>query len=293
MLELSYTEADTIDALDTYLPDILKEGGKVAQRLRVEGLERTGKGTGTPKTDIVTSADFAAQRLILECLLDMGLSTSEIIAEESTPELTSRFKGKNGISIALDPINGTARFASGSPSWESIVTVTSKRRVIYACMHSPEIGHTLTINLIKGLREEGRDKLLHLFADIVRPTGRPLLLGQTDHKKICAMQNDDARLCALRNVLAHPDVAWVSGDNLLLPSGHRIGRDIAFVSGIVDGFLTHHPNAYDALIPAVYAHMTGGTVLSYGSNTFPDNLTEIYRGQHEVTYTGGYLAMRE
>lgn len=68
---------------------------------------------------IVTSADYAVQEAILECLLDEGLEDCGVEAEENTRSL-QRFRARAGAPIIfIDPIDGTLAFAMGCPRWES------------------------------------------------------------------------------------------------------------------------------------------------------------------------------
>jgi fructose-1,6-bisphosphatase/inositol monophosphatase family enzyme len=69
-------------------------------------------------TSILTSADQEVQEVILQYLLDCGLSNCTIQAEEETPSL-HKFNARSGTpTIFIDPIDGTLAYSMGCPNWE-------------------------------------------------------------------------------------------------------------------------------------------------------------------------------
>lgn len=108
---------ETFDAsLDDYslAAALVTEAGKLALRMRSEGL------TGTQKTsvsDIVTAADHAAERFIVDRLRELRPEDG-IVGEEG-----ASVDGSSGRSWVIDPVDGTYNFLSGSTYWCSALAL--------------------------------------------------------------------------------------------------------------------------------------------------------------------------
>jgi myo-inositol-1(or 4)-monophosphatase len=92
---------------------LVREAGQLAARMRVEGVDSAPK---TSVTDIVTTADHAAEKLIVDGLR-AGRPDDGIVGEEGTEHPGRR-------TWYVDPIDGTYNYATGVTLWCSAVGLT-------------------------------------------------------------------------------------------------------------------------------------------------------------------------
>ncbi|GAA1729640.1 inositol monophosphatase family protein [Aeromicrobium alkaliterrae] len=94
---------------------LVTDAARLAAEMRISGLEVARK---TSISDVVTDADHAAERLVVETLTrerpDDGL-----LGEEGT-----NTPGTSGRRWVIDPVDGTYNFASGSDYWCSAIALT-------------------------------------------------------------------------------------------------------------------------------------------------------------------------
>lgn len=93
---------------------LVREAGELAYRMRQEGV------TGTQKTsvsDVVTAADHAAEKLVVDTLRRLRPEDG-IIGEEGASHA-----GTSGRTWVIDPVDGTYNFLSGSTYWCSALAL--------------------------------------------------------------------------------------------------------------------------------------------------------------------------
>lgn len=103
-------------ALATYL---VREAGNLALDMRAEGMEalRAGASIKTGVSDIVTAADVAAEKFVVEALRAARPNDS-ILGEEG-----ASYQGSSNRVWVIDPVDGTFNFASGSSYWCSALAL--------------------------------------------------------------------------------------------------------------------------------------------------------------------------
>jgi myo-inositol-1(or 4)-monophosphatase len=104
-------------------------------RGRLEIQEKPGEG-------IVTNADFAAEKAALK-ILRKAYPDFAILSEESEPQ-----KGKCPGRFILDPLDGTANFARGFPTFSVSLAVEWNNELVAGVVFHPTTGETYTA--IKG-----------------------------------------------------------------------------------------------------------------------------------------------
>ncbi len=87
-------------------------------------------------TDLVTEADHAAERYIVEALTRERPDDS-IVAEEGSART-----GTSGISWVVDPLDGTVNYVYGIPQW--CVSIGIEGAVRAGVIHDPSRGETFT-----------------------------------------------------------------------------------------------------------------------------------------------------
>ena len=93
---------------------LVREAGALALAMRAEGL--TGKQK-TSVSDVVTAADQAAEKLVLETLRRLRPEDG-ILGEEGASH-----DGTSGRTWVIDPVDGTYNFLSGSTYWCSALAL--------------------------------------------------------------------------------------------------------------------------------------------------------------------------
>ena len=108
--------------------DLVREAGRLAHRMRADGLHAELK---TSFSDIVTAADRAAERLIVERLA-RERPDDAVVGEEGTDR-----PGSSGRSWIIDPVDGTYNFHSGLTWWCSALALTDADDVLLGAVFHP------------------------------------------------------------------------------------------------------------------------------------------------------------
>ena len=105
-------------------------GGLLAERAR-HGAEREVASKSTP-TDLVSEADVASQRAILELLRERRPDDGFVGEEEGRSE-----QGSSGLSWVVDPLDGTVNFLFGIPQWSVSVAVRDDAGTLAGAVYDP------------------------------------------------------------------------------------------------------------------------------------------------------------
>lgn len=108
--------------------DLVREAGRLAQRMRTGGIDAEQK---TSVSDLVTAADKAAERLIVE-RLRAERPDDAIVGEEGTDH-----PGTSGRAWVIDPVDGTYNFVHGFTWWCSAIALTDGDDVVLGAVHHP------------------------------------------------------------------------------------------------------------------------------------------------------------
>ena len=106
--------------------------------MRATAKSKNKFNTGVAGIDIVTEADTAVQEMILSEMAKTKLVECKLIAEEDTPSV-KKFKGTNGLVLALDPIDGTIIYASTGRFFSTIVSLYGKENFLYTFCNYPVV----------------------------------------------------------------------------------------------------------------------------------------------------------
>ena len=113
--------------------ELVEQAGALAARIRSKGLDVEEKTSGS---DVVTQADVAAERLIVE-RLTLERPDDAIVGEEGTSR-----PGTSGRTWVIDPVDGTYNFMRGSDWWCSAIALTGEEDVLLGAVHHPALGET-------------------------------------------------------------------------------------------------------------------------------------------------------
>jgi myo-inositol-1(or 4)-monophosphatase len=108
--------------------DLVREAGRLAARMRAEGLATHQK---TSVSDVVTAADRAAEELITDRLA-RERPHDAILGEEGTDR-----SGSSGRSWVIDPVDGTWNFVHGLTWWCSAIALRGPDDVLLGAVYHP------------------------------------------------------------------------------------------------------------------------------------------------------------
>lgn len=112
---------------------LVREAGALAHRMRSEGLEADTK---TSISDVVTAADHAAERLVVETLA-VERPEDGVLGEEGASRT-----GSSGRTWVIDPVDGTYNFVAGLDWWCSAIALTDGDELVLGAIHHPATGRT-------------------------------------------------------------------------------------------------------------------------------------------------------
>ena len=151
-----------IDLMKTLEPVFIK-AGKRALLLQSTASVNKKSDTGTYEIDVVTNADIEVQEMVLSELCRTELAECRLVAEEKTG-LANRFNPDGELLLAIDPIDGTYRYAAGKPIYSLIVSLQAPCLPLYTFAYYPAVdwAHRFIGNIHD---EMGKRPSLKLFAD--------------------------------------------------------------------------------------------------------------------------------
>lgn len=112
---------------------LVREAGTLAGRMRADGLAPERK---TSISDLVTAADRAAERLIVETLA-AERPDDGVLGEEGAARA-----GTSGRRWVIDPVDGTYNFVAGLDWWCSALALVDGDDLVLGAIHHPATGRT-------------------------------------------------------------------------------------------------------------------------------------------------------
>jgi len=112
---------------------LVRDAGTLAAKMRDAGLETATK---TSISDVVTAADHAAERLVVDTLA-VERAADGVLGEEGASHA-----GTSGRTWVIDPVDGTYNFVSGLDWWCSALALTDGDELVLGAVHHPATGHT-------------------------------------------------------------------------------------------------------------------------------------------------------
>ncbi|MCX6719868.1 MAG: hypothetical protein NTV36_02060 [Candidatus Staskawiczbacteria bacterium] len=249
------------------LEPTFRKAGELALKMRKTASSRNKFNTGVAGIDIVTEADTAVQEMILSEMAKTKLVECELIAEEDTL-LVPKFKGTNGLVLALDPIDGTAIFASTGRFYSTIITLHNKKDILYTFYNYPEVNWSRRIVGDK-IEEFGTLPKIKTKEDL-------------NLKKIIGSSKSQTKI--------DPELY-----KKIIDEGYEFrkfweitdesGAFTLFFSDTTAGYYMETPNPYDGLTALHYAKAKGCKV--YGAV----DISKTEPSDHGPHYSGWYLVL--
>ncbi|HEY0905407.1 MAG TPA: inositol monophosphatase family protein [Acidimicrobiales bacterium] len=108
--------------------DLVREAGELARGLLVSGL---AVDTKSSVSDVVTAADRAAERLVVDHLATFRPDDG-LLGEEGAERV-----GRSGRRWVIDPVDGTYNFVHGLPWWCSALALVDEGGPVLGAVHHP------------------------------------------------------------------------------------------------------------------------------------------------------------
>jgi myo-inositol-1(or 4)-monophosphatase len=205
---------------------------------RVKLHVKAAQGPADYRRDFVTRADLAAERTILAVLNRCRLRASVVSEERSPVQRSSPF------TWVVDPLDGTANFATGVPYFAVSIALFEHRHPIVAAVLDPLRGDLFSAVIGGGVKVNGSSPRRR-----ARPSGPLVLFGLGRRRREAA--------ASLRTAVA------------LLPSGvfglRMLGSaalDLAAVAaGTAEVFYHRSVSSWDIAAGVLLVREAGGTVL--------------------------------
>ncbi len=226
--------ADGRSALDVAL-EAARAAGDIIRGGWDSDLQITFKG----RNDIVTDADVAAEKAVLEILTN-AFPDFGILAEESQPiDKTSPYRW------IVDPLDGTRNYAQAIPHFCTMVALAEGEEVIAGVIYDPVREETFTAALGQGAFLNGAPITVSDTLEVSRA-----LLG-------CDLGYVDTRAGEALDLIRHlwpglVSVRWMGSSGLGLAYA---------ASGRVDLYFHHSLSPWDLAVGLILVKEAGGVVL--------------------------------
>lgn len=129
---------DAIDRALARVPDLLREAAERIILPRYQTLASNEIREKTSADDLVTIADEESEALLTDGLLKL-LPGSVVVGEEAAAadaSVLDRLGGQEPVWV-IDPLDGTANFAAGNPTFAVMVALVRNNETVAACVYDP------------------------------------------------------------------------------------------------------------------------------------------------------------
>lgn len=135
----------------TLASGLAERAGELVHRKRADFLSEPALATKSSPTDLVTEADRAAERLIVEGILAERPGDA-ILGEEGGQQ----GRGDTGVRWVIDPIDGTVNYVYGQPHYAVSIAAEIEGRSVVGVVLNPATGERWTAIAGEGAWRNGR-----------------------------------------------------------------------------------------------------------------------------------------
>ena len=197
--------------------------------------------------DLVTSADLAAERVVLE-LLSAATPEIGILAEESGMQ-----QGDTELCWCVDPLDGTTNFAHGYPFFACSVGLTWKNKPVLGAVAVPFLKELFWASPGEGAFCNNQPIQVSFCTSLLDS----LLVTGFAYDRHTRLENNYAEFC------------WLTHRTRGVRRGGAAAVDLAFVAaGRLDGYWEHGLSAWDLAAGVALVDIAGGTITSLDGSTF-------------------------
>lgn len=253
--------------------DLARRAGEVVLDLQRRGLEDYGIRTKRTPLDLLTAADLASERLIVDAIR-ARFPEHGIYAEESA---TGQPPETEWLWL-IDPIDGTTNYAHAVPLFAINIALAHFQSVVLGITYEPASGRMHWAERGSGawLRQEDQDRRLHVTA--TGDLGHSLLATGFPVDRLTNRDNNLQEFAALevqvhgvrRFGSAALDLAWVA-------------------AGILDGYWENRLNPWDWAAGSLLVEEAGGSVTDYAGETWRLSSRSMIASNGRSALHGGML----
>lgn len=113
---------------------LAEEAGRLVQQMRIEAVRESD--TKSSRTDLVTEADRAAERAIIDGIIAVRPDDA-VLGEESAAR-----PGSSGVRWIVDPIDGTTNYVYGIAAYAVSIAVERDGTIVAGVVHDPANSRT-------------------------------------------------------------------------------------------------------------------------------------------------------
>ncbi|TCD15281.1 inositol monophosphatase family protein [Oricola cellulosilytica] len=205
--------------------------------------------------DLVSNADRDVETFIRE---EIAAAWPEdgIVGEEHAP-----VESGNGHVWVIDPIDGTANFVRGIPSWCVVIACTFEGRTEVGVICEPSSGETFSAARGHGAFVNGKQ---------IRISGATSLSEGSVGTGYSSRIEADGVLTAIRELIAGGGMFFRNASGALMLAYVAAGRLI--------GYLEEHMNSWDCIAALLMIEEAGGTIMQTDPATVIDHGTMVVAG---------------
>lgn len=233
----------------------LKHFGEVARHSAQKGGELLMQHYGALDTienkgrvgDLVTNADLAVEKLVLE-LLEQQTPDLAVLAEES-----GSIGGDQSLRWCVDPLDGTTNFAHGYPFFATSIGLTWNNQPILGAIAVPFLNETYWA--VPGLGAFCNEKAIQVSG--CTKLVDSLLVTGFAYDRQTRLDNNYAEFC------------WMTHRTRGVRRGGAAAVDLAFVAaGRLDGYWERGLSPWDLAAGTALVELAGGIVSDYRGDCF-------------------------
>lgn len=249
------TKSQAVNILNRLEPEF-RRIASVAKERQATAEVSMKSDTGDRLADIVTDVDTAIQTAVVDLIAKTPLVQCQFRGEEDTPGL-ERFAKESDYILSLDPVNGTANYADGSPHYNFIVGLAVRGHPHYTFCYYPATGTWIRI-VGRQITQSGE------FLMVRTP-------DRNDRRVVYSAKSSVDRLLFVTDLLDNFDLTPKRAADIL----PNIGSSGMFLGGAVQGFWNGVPSAHDGFWVYHYALARRWDVYVFESDGQPAECLDI------------------
>ena len=251
------SKSDTKMLLDT-AKDAARKGG--LELMTHYGKLKSINSKGT-EGDLVTNADIAAEKIILD-YLNLKTPDISILAEESGLIGTQK-----GLRWCIDPLDGTTNFTHGYPFFATSIGLTWENIPILGCIEIPFIKETYFADPINGSFCNG----VKVKVSNTNKLSNSLLVTGFAYDRKERLDNNYAEFC------------WLTHKTRGVRRGGAAAVDLAFMAaGRVDAYWERGLSKWDLAAGVAIVEIAGGEISDYFGGEFDLNSGRILASSPKI-----------
>jgi myo-inositol-1(or 4)-monophosphatase len=233
--------SDEVEQLREVAVGLAEEAARLAARLRAEAISQVH--TKSSRTDVVTAADTATERLLRERIAELR-PRDAILGEEGGLSRDERASRPGQLCWLVDPIDGTVNYLYGFPWYSVSVAVARDGVTLAGAVVEPDSGRVWSA-------ARGRGATLD---------GRPLRVSVTDQLDLALIGTGFSYLPERRRQQGELASRLLTRVRDIRRAGSASVDICAVAAGWLDGFYEHDINPWDWAAGALVAQEAGAVV---------------------------------